>query len=224
MASTQQEIETFYDQNSEAILKVIHSRNRKPVTHAKLVKRYTDIKGQDYYAFPADMGLPLERLGELQRFMQYIGTGVSPKEMRLIMDALAKVMLSDMPDLEKKKRSGAIFHEYDKREEICIHTELYYNYLAVQWIRQDELPEVYDIDIQHEKVTQFKEEVKLGGSYFFFQVPEFKKLNDLLRLSESEWNALWRESLTQQAILKEVLDLFISVTTSKGKVKTSKNN
>lgn len=218
------EIEKLLDENNEAIMRVIHSRNRKPVTHAKLVKRYTDIKGQDYYAFPTEMGLPLERLGELQRFMQYISKGLTAEEDNEIDNRLAKVILSDMPDLEKKKAAGAIFTEKDKRKKLCIHTELFYNYLAVQWVRYDELPEVYDADIQLEKVEQFKEEVKIGGSYFFFQVPEFKKLNDLLRLSESEWSALWRESLTQQAILKQVLDLFTSVTTSKSKVKTLKSS
>lgn len=224
MSLSQKEIEKFYDENTEAILKVIHSKNRKPVTHSKLVKRYTDQKGNDYYAFPSDMGMPVERLGELKKFMQYISKGLTAEEDNEIDNRLAKVLMSDMPDLEKKKAAGAIFTEKDKRKKLCIHTELFYNYLAVQWIRQDEQPEYYDIDIQQEKVSQFKEEVKIGGSYFFFQVPEFKKLNDMLRLSQSEWSALWRESLTQQSVLKEVLDHFISVTTSKSKAKTSKNS
>lgn len=224
MSATQAEVEVFFKDNEEAIFKVIHSRNRKPVTHSKLVKRYTDIKGNDYYAFPADMGLPIERLGEFQRYWQYIEIGCSPVELKKLHDALAKIMLSDMNELEKKKRAGAIFTEIDKRERMSIHTELYYNLLAVQWIRQDELPEFFDGDIQLEKVEQFKEEVKIGGSYFFFQVPEFKKLNDSLRLSQSEWNALWQESLTQQTILPDLLNLYTSLIELKNIKRTSKNS
>ncbi|MFI5404926.1 MAG: hypothetical protein ACHQ1D_00285 [Nitrososphaerales archaeon] len=177
-----------------------------PVTsipHAKLELCFTDSKGVKYYKFPDNMSLPLERFGKLQEYMMWMSSGITSTELDGLLDEADKALTEGLLQKKNAARIGFILSEIRDRKNMVIHTELLYNFLSVQVIRQDEQPEFYNNSIQMEKVAQFKEETKNGKTYDFFLRIGLKKLNALFNMSEAEWNRLWEESIQAQEALKQ---------------------
>lgn len=218
-------IKALYLDHREDFLKAYAEDNYKPVTHAQLVKRHVDSSGKQYYGFPQEMMFPLERHGKLMFYMQHIAKGLTPEEDEKIDDAIAKVLMEEKQPTKINIRIAALLAERERRRKMCFHTELFYNIIAVQLIREDEPVEVFDNDIHLQKVSQFKEEAKKKAStHHFFQVPEFKKLNDMLKLSPEEWEQSWQDSLMNQEQLKEILKVYTSATILTSKEKTSRRS
>lgn len=208
---TGKSFESIYAQHRQEFLKCYAEDAYKPITHAQLVKRHVDSNGKQYYGFPNDMLFPVERHGKLLFFMQHIAKGLTPEEDEKIDDAIAKILIEEKDVKKINIRIASLLGEKERRRKLCFHTELFYNYIAVQLVREDETVEMYDNDIQLQKVAQFKEEAKKKEStYHFFQQPEFKKLNDMLKLSQEEWLQSWQDSLNQQKALTEILNLYTS--------------
>jgi len=104
---------------------------------------------------------------------------------------------------------------------MVIHTDLLYNFLAVQWVREDEHPELFDATIHDEKVRQFKNETATGNSYFFFRQPELKRLNELWNFTENEWTQYWNESQQRQQFMQMALKTILSDIESKNETMIS---
>lgn len=206
---TQAQIKKLWEDYRVEMLQIYATENRKPVTHAQLTKSFVDSNGMQYYSFSKDMLFPVERHGKLLFYMNHIAKMLSSEEDEMVDDTIANAVMNGTDLTKIKIAVGAIMAEKRKRREMCIHTELFYNYLALHYIREDEAPEYFDNDIQMQKVVQFHEEVKKkGSSYHFFQVPEFKKLNDMLMLSQIEWDEQWQNSLQQERNLPQALKIF----------------
>ena len=189
-----------------------YAYDRKPFTHASMEYAYTDTNGLRYFRFPDSLKLPLERFGKMKEFLMWIASGITPAEM----DKLIDMGLGALDNGMKAKGSrsagviGFVFEELKSRRKLCVHTELLYNFLACQWVREDEDPTLFNNEIQLQKVAQFKEEVRGKDSYFFFQNKELKWLHDKLNLSQSEWIAYWEDSLIQQQSLEEMIQIISS--------------
>lgn len=208
------DLTSIFDKHTDDVMKWVASRG-KPLTIASLTERYIDGNGRRYYGFPKDMMMPLERYGRLIDFMRYVGKGLSAEEDEQIDLAIGKVMLTEKDDVKKGIRIGALLDERRRRREMCFPVEVFYNYVAVQLVREDEQVDIYDNDVQMQKVEQFKEDVKKKiSTYQFFQLPEFSKLNDLLKLSEQEWMQSFALSEQQGAQLKEILKAYTSMSIS----------
>lgn len=195
--------ENFYQQKRGEILKLFYEENsrvkfdRKSLEHA-----YTFKGGHRCYRFPKHMGLPLERFGKMKFYLMWMQSGISPQELRSLIEAASKALADGITNPENSSKIGLILEEMKGRERMTLHTELLYNFLAVQWVRDDEDPVTYNNQIQLEKVEMFREEVEAGNSYFFFQQTELKMLSTLYRMSEDEWKEYWNESLNNQSYLK----------------------
>lgn len=182
----------------------------KPIQKTDLRYIFTDLAGKKYYEFSQDKPLPLERFGEQTRILQYITKGFSQQEQVLILDEMEKSLANGLKDTKMISRIAFLIGEMKDRASIVIHTELLYELVAVQWVREDEMPETFNSKIQSEKISAFKEYVSAHGSYFFFQSAPLKKLNHLLNMSETEWTTLFHESLIRQKALTETLKQFQS--------------
>lgn len=180
----------------------------KPILKTDLRYIFTDLAGKKYYEFSQDKPLPLERFGEQTRILQYFTKGFSPSEETAILDEMEKSLSVGLKDTKSIARIAFLIGEMRERINIVIHTELLYELVACQWVREDEMPETFNSKIQSEKVSAFKEYVAQHGSYFFFQSAPLIKLNHLLNMSESEWTTLFHESLIRQKALKEVLERY----------------
>lgn len=181
------------------------NRVESSIPHSTLELCFIDSAGNKYYKFPESMSLPVERFGKLQEFMMWMSASLTPAEFDALIDEGEKALMTCMTDKKGFSKIGFVFTMMKERRQMVVHTELLYNFLAIQVVRQDELAEHFNNAIQIEKVEQFKKETADGKTYDFFLRIGLKKLNDLFNMSEQEWNQFWGESLEQQNLLKEML-------------------
>ena len=175
------------------------------IPHSKLEFCFKDSKGIKYYKFPEAMTLPVERFGKLQEFMMWMSASLTPNELDALIDEGEKALMTCMTDKKGFAKVGYVFTMMKERRNMIIHTELLYNFLAVQVIREDEKAEYFSNAIHLEKIEQFKEETKSGRTYDFFLRIGLKKLNALYSMSEAEWTRFWGESLEAQKLLSEMV-------------------
>ena len=173
------------------------------IPHSKLEKCFTDSTGRTYYKFPEAMSLPIERLGKLQEFMMWMSAGLTANELDLLLDEADKALTAGLTQGKNASKIGFVLSQIRDRKNMVIHTELLYNFLAVQVIRDDEATEYFNNAIHLEKIEQFKKETADGKTYDFFLQIGLKKLNDLFNMSEAEWNQFWGDSLEAQRLLIE---------------------
>ena len=200
-------IESIWNRYKKDFLAIYNRELSSKIDAKDLTHRYTDKNGIAYYGFGMDMSLPVDRLGRLLSYTEMLMKGMTVQEDEAIDKAILNAVQSSLsnPKGNGWAKVASLIEEREKRRKMVIHSELLYNILAVQWIRQDETVAEYNNDIQMQKVEQFKIEIGDGSSYFFFQVPELRQVNSFLKLSLEEWNAYWKESLIQQQVLKEAL-------------------
>lgn len=177
------------------------------IPHSKLELCFTDSNGKKYYKFPEQMSLPVERFGKLQEFMMWMSAGLTSVELDTLLDEADKALMDGLMQKKNAAKIGFVITQIRERKTMVIHTELLYNFLAVQVIREDEPTEFFNNAIHLEKIEQFKEETKGGKTYDFFLRIGLKKLNDLFNMSEAEWTRFWGESLEAQRVLKEAVKI-----------------
>lgn len=218
------ELKTIWQENREAFLKLYFDEQRKNVQLSKLEHAFVDINGKEYRKFPQSMSLPLERLGRLQGYATFMASGIGGEEMDLILASMDEILSNGIKKPETAAQMGALIHSIRERRQMVFHTELMYNYVAVQLVREDEQPEVYNDEIHNEKVAMFKEMVKAGGAYFFFHEQQLPIPTAFLNLTQIELEVLWQESEAIQKNLKPILDLILRERKFTGNTRTSKNN
>lgn len=175
------------------------------IPHAKLELCFTDSNGVKYYKFPEAMSLPVERFGKLQEFMMWMSAGLTSVELDALIDTADQALTDGLTQKKNAAKIGFVLSQIRERKNMVIHTELLYNFLAVQVIREDEPAEHFNNSIHLEKIAQFKIETANGKTYDFFLHIGLKKLNDIFNMSEAEWNKFWGDSLEQQILLKKML-------------------
>jgi len=208
-------IKQFYDNHKDELLRLYLKDQNKPITHTNLEFFFTDSSDKHYkwYRFPKNMAMPVDRLGMLLKFTQYLAKGLSPEEDEALDQIIEDAIENGLKNPKAKSAAviSTVLTEKKKRRKLCFHTELFYNYLAVQLIREDELPMIYDNTIQLEKVEQLKREQPDEGVMFFFRQPELKKLKDLLMITPEELERLMSESKQEIQLLKEKVDYLRSL-------------
>ena len=188
----------------------ISEANGKRIKNTDLEYRFHDSDGKVYFGFTESLPLPLERWGKARDFLHWMNTGVSPDEFTELVNNAEKNWISYIKTGKNASKIGYIFEELKSRAQMTIHTELLYNYLAVQIVREDEDPLTFNAEIHSQKVEQFKKETADGNHYFFFQQPELKRLHELWNFSQKDWERYWAESKLKQAVLKKALQTFLS--------------
>lgn len=211
---TEKDLQKCWESNKDYFLKALAKDQHKPFDRGEMEYRFLDMNGRKYYAFPKNLPAPIERTGKEMEFMMWMSAGLTSHELDRLLDAQDKALMGGLKTGKNAAKIGAIITEIRERKNMVLHTELLYNWLAAIWIREDENPLVYNNEIQLEKVAQFKKEVAESNSYFFFHQPELERLNYLWKLSESEWNQYWQESLLQQEVLKEKMKIYEKTYTS----------
>lgn len=196
-------VENYYAQKRPEILKLFYEENARVKFDRKSMEhRYTGMDAHTYHGFPKHLGLPIERFGKMKFYLMWMSSGISPVELDKLLDRQAEALGKGIENPANAAMIGLCIEEMRGRKRLTIHTELLYNFMAVQWVRDDEDPLVFNNQIQLEKVEAFKRETAAGNTYFFFQQSELKMLSNLFRMSEEEWKEFWNESLNNQAYLK----------------------
>lgn len=206
------------------INKAIRRLKKPDQAHEKLQYAFTDLDGYRHYRFPSVTDLPVERWGKGQEFLTFLSRGLTGEELR----ALVYVAIAELENLVAGKKgslvtAAAALKEILQRENIIMHTELMYQFVAVNHVREDEPVESYSDSYQQLKVDAYKAMVAKGGPHaFFFNQPCLARAGELMSLSESEWNEYWNQSLTEQKALKKKIEYLKSYRKSDSVPKTSK--
>lgn len=195
----------------DKVIEIVMKDQRKPLGFEHLEYRFMDSNGKKYYGFHKDYPISAPRFGIMRDFLMWMVQGVSPEEQEQLIDLANKSWLETLKSGKNHQRVGLILEEMRLRMRMTLHTDLLYQFMACQWIREDESPEKFDESIQNEKVAQFKKDTAEGNTYFFFRQPELKQLSVLWNLSPEEWEAYWKESNQKIAWTKEALKVISSL-------------
>lgn len=191
----------------EGLTRYYVSSQNNPTQLSELEYRFTDSNGKKYYGFTSKMGLPLSRFGRLQDFLSVLSRNIDGTTLRDLIEIAEKEIEKGVQRISENKNAGlvkigAILYEIKERESKIKSVQLLYNVAAVQLVREDENPDVFNEKIHQEKVEQILREED-NENFFFFRLPELKKLFDSLTMSKEEWRAYLRESTKELNILQE---------------------
>lgn len=185
-------------------LKWLLWKRRQAFKASKLAYAFTDLNGQDYYKFENQDLLSMERLAELKKYFTWILRGLTNDELNSLIHEANQGVILALQYIDDKKAvakylANVVSHhaEIQMRSEKISNVELYYNLLAVQYIRHDENPLEYSETIQKEKVIAFKTGAAHANS-FFFALPEYTKLCKLLNITANEWTEF--QELSQRVV------------------------
>lgn len=208
-------VKSFYLKHKDEIEQLRFKEHQKPVLVSALEEtNFLDSNGKRHYRFPKLMAMPIDRLGQLKMFSQYLSKGLSAEEDDAIDSAIEKCLQDGLsnPKSGAAARIGALLMERKKRKQFTFHTQLFYNILAVQWVREDEKPLEFDQAIHFEKVNEFMKAEKDESILFFFQQPELSGLTSLLKILEKDVPTYFHESKEQIKELADKLSLINSFT------------
>ena len=191
-------------------LKLYAKEQSNPITHIGLLKCFVDMDGRQYYKFPSGMALPIERFGKLQEFMNWMSVALTGSELEKLLDEADKALMDGLHHNKGAAKIGAIIHQIRERKFMAIPTELLYNYVTVQVIREDEPVECFNEKIHLEKIEQFKREVAAGNSYDFFTKLGLQTLTNWFSMSKEEWDKYWHESEAMTMGIAESLKIYSS--------------
>ena len=185
------------------------SNQFKPVGFEQLELSFLDSNSKKFYKFTDKMALPLERWAHLNKYLALYERGLSGEALDELLDAMEQAIEGGITNPKKKSAAkiGAIIHQMRWRKGMIVPTELLYNILAVQLVREDENIEAFDNEMQMKKVEQLKIEVEKFGCGFFLPFKELKKLYDFSTMSGNEWEQFWNDCLLEEKAIKEAVKI-----------------
>ena len=201
---------------------------KKPVPVKKLTAKdldfgFKDTAGLSYYVINTQLGIGLEHYGKAMEFTMWMSAGVTAAELNTLLDVQEEVIEKIV---EGKKGQLAILgwvnREIRLRQQMVIHTELLYNFIACHYIREDEPMTEWIESIHNEKVEAFKKCVKERTAYEFFQLPVLRNTTAISSMSSEEFQEHWTGSIREQQNLHKKIEYLKSELASAKDRKTSR--
>lgn len=170
-------------------------------------KALVDLDGKVYYRFTGSSTIiPLERMGKMQDFLTMMSAGLDEKELTALIDVangeLALALAGKKADVVK---IGAVLSQIKERQQMILHDQLMWQFMAVQLVREDEPAARFVQKIHDEKVEALQQLYYQHPDYAFFQTPELRLLNELLRCSPQDWETLLVSSIRERDRLKRMI-------------------
>jgi hypothetical protein len=157
-------------------------------------KAFVDSDGNIYYVPKNDFDYPVKRSKELQKRLIRVNSGLSEETLDLFFDAMRKALgRGKNPDIS---RIGFLIEEMALRKEILIDIDLFFDILALKYIREDENPALVDLQIHKQKIEQFTKDSE-GGLYDFFYKMGLITLIPYLKKSEDDWTEYMEQSIAR---------------------------
>lgn len=197
-------LQSFYNKKKSELTKLVALDQNIAFDRSAMEYCLVDLQGKKYYSFPESLALPLERLGKIEEYLQWITSGLTGDTIAFLCDEMDKLLSDGLKTGKNASKIGLIVAEIKSRKEMAIPVELMYNLLAVQIIREDENPEVFNQQIHLEKIIALKELNEQTGG-FFFGLKELKALQNLFNMSPEQWKDYWERSIIAHRIRLEAL-------------------
>lgn len=143
-----------------------HSQS-KPSHLAKTEFCFIDSNGKRYYRFTNDSDLPIERWSKIQELLAQLGMALNNIELKTIIEFMdISFNNPKKPDLAA---IGYSIQELKFRQKAIVHKPLMMELMGAMLIREDQLPHVWDNELEQEKLTQFSKDIASGGIADFFE-------------------------------------------------------
>ena len=212
-------LQSVYKNNKEELLKLVPKDQNKPIGFDELEYSFIDLQGKKYYSFPEATALPIERLAKMEEYKVYMSSGLHNQAITEITDymqsILEKIVNSGIDNEVKKNSSknigdlGMLIRELKERQKTFIPIEIYYAFLAIQLVREDENPYMFNNSVHNSKIAALMDLNEQNGGFFFGQ-RESKQLQSWLNMSETEWSEYWENSMEYHRIKLKALEIYLS--------------
>lgn len=212
-------LQSVYKNNKEELLKLVAKDQNKPIGFDELEYSFIDLQGKKYYSFPEATALPIERLAKMEEYKVYMSSGLHNQAITEITDymqsILEKIVNSGIDNEVKKNSSknigdlGMLIRELKERQKTFIPIEIYYAFLAIQLVREDENPYMFNNSVHNSKIAALMDLNEQNGGFFFGQ-RESKQLQSWLNMSETEWSEYWENSMEYHRIKLKALEIYLS--------------
>lgn len=188
-------------------------KREEPPIRENLKYAFTDPKGRKgkrhYYQFESFDRIPIERIAKIQTLNLEITKAITKDEMNNLLDLADGAIHKGLSNPKEAARVTAILNEMRLRNTQIASLEVYYGYLAACYIREDENPMRFNVQAQKEKAEAFKGAANDYNS-FFFALPEYKRLCELLNILTIDWQMVIDVSQSQQTRNQQALNILKS--------------
>ncbi len=200
--------ERYFAKNEKDFLAYLHKKNGTKITKDNLTFAFNDLDGNGYYKFGKDLGLPMARLGKLHEYIKWLSAGITGDELDVLLDQADKALTDGLKTGKNASKIGFVLSEIRDRKQMVVHDELFYNIIAVQFVRHDEDVTTFNNDIQMQKVMAFKR-LNTENDTFFLNIHECLKALNWSTITIDEFKSLLLDSQTHRnATAKMVESLF----------------
>jgi hypothetical protein len=202
----------------------LFSIQKTPLTHKELKREFADTDGKWYYSFDG-LAMPINRVAQAENYKIWLNNGLTKKNLLYFLDESDKsVNAALVRDKEFAKQMAKIItinNEIRERAKMVIPSELIYNILAVQFIREDEDPVSFNNNIHLEKVAMFKNIDSNNNYSFFLHTKQLKMLLHSLNMSEGQWMEYLKSSVPKEEQYQRMMETILSGSLLKKKTETS---
>lgn len=161
-----------------------------PFTFKELKKEFVDLNGSQYYSF-SSMAMPLNRIVKAEDYKLWFNNGLTSETLMFFLDeidkSLDKALTKEKDFAKNMAKISTVTNEMRTRATMVFQSEIIYNILAVQFVREDEDPTNFNNEIHIEKVKAFKELDENSEYAFFLKTPQLNQLLNSLSMSKEKW-------------------------------------
>ena len=202
----QPDLKQIWKDHREELLK-LYAAEVPQGEKVSMEKALVDLDGKVYYRFTGSSTIiPLERMGKMQDFLTMMSAGLDEKELTALIDVangeLALALAGKKADVVK---IGAVLNQIKERQQMILHDQLLWQFMAVQLVREDEPASKFVQKIHDEKVEAFQKLYWEKSDESLFTMPELKMLNDMLKCSPGDWELLLVNSVRERSKLKRTI-------------------
>lgn len=191
----------------KGLLKHYLKEQNKPTGFQDLQYAFTDQEGRKYYRFTDQLSLPVQRFNQMQEYQMWMSARLTADNLHTLVDKALEIVSNGVAQGNNSAKVSAILYQIRERQDKIVPAQVLLNILAVQYVREDEDPLVFDGDIQNQKVQAFLDDAQLANG-FFLNLPELKKLTTLVSISPIDWMEYYRESEVDQEVIKRSLKIY----------------
>ena len=171
---------------------------RKPKHFQGLKPIHKDTNGLYWYEMTDSLNISLERYAKLQKFIVIWNRNLNSQELNELIDEANTCLEDGISKVASGKRMNAIkiasiLNEIKSRQETIRPFEIMADLLAVQMIREDENPSVFDNIIHLEKKAYIQDCSKKKDP-FFIHSTIFKGLTNSLLILKENFEEYLKES------------------------------